>query len=76
MTSLVWMLVLVGAYHIITSSLLLVFEGNWVQLIIFVGICIGWVSTYVWRVATKVRGGAYGWAAICTRTALIGRHPR
>lgn len=28
--------------------------GNWVQLIIFVGICIGWVSTYVFRVATKV----------------------
>lgn len=29
--------------------------GNWVQLVIFVGICIGWVSTYVYRVATKVR---------------------
>ena len=27
--------------------------GNWVQLIIFLGICIGWVSTYFWRVATK-----------------------
>lgn len=28
--------------------------GNWVQLIIFMGICVGWVSTYIWRVATKV----------------------
>lgn len=27
--------------------------GNWVQLIIFLGICIGWVSTYIWRVANK-----------------------
>ena len=27
--------------------------GNWVQLIIFMGICVGWVSTYIWRVATK-----------------------
>jgi len=27
--------------------------GNWVQLIIFLGICIGWISTYLWRVATK-----------------------
>eukprot|EP00877_Chromochloris_zofingiensis_P007073 jgi/Chrzof1/2619/Cz11g22200.t1 len=27
--------------------------GNWVQLIIFLGICVGWVSTYVYRVATK-----------------------
>ncbi|GAX81486.1 hypothetical protein CEUSTIGMA_g8915.t1 [Chlamydomonas eustigma] len=27
--------------------------GNWVQLIIFMGICVGWVSTYVYRVATK-----------------------
>eukprot|EP00983_Pelagomonas_calceolata_P046685 1140294-Pelagomonas_calceolata.AAC.4 len=31
--------------------------GNWVQLAIFVGICIGWVSTYLFRVATKVGGG-------------------
>lgn len=29
--------------------------GNWVQLIIFMGICVGWVSTYIFRVATKVR---------------------
>lgn len=29
--------------------------GNWVQLIIFMGICVGWVSTYLFRVATKVR---------------------
>ncbi|WIA15338.1 hypothetical protein OEZ85_002003 [Tetradesmus obliquus] len=27
--------------------------GNWVQLIIFMGICVGWVSTYLWRVANK-----------------------
>jgi len=27
--------------------------GNWVQLAIFVGICVGWVSTYLFRVATK-----------------------
>ncbi|KAG2425129.1 hypothetical protein HYH02_015073 [Chlamydomonas schloesseri] len=27
--------------------------GNWVQLIIFMGICVGWVSTYIFRVATK-----------------------
>eukprot|EP00882_Tetradesmus_deserticola_P033480 GHRQ01038252.1.p1 GENE.GHRQ01038252.1~~GHRQ01038252.1.p1 ORF type:complete len:220 (+),score=66.33 GHRQ01038252.1:313-972(+) len=29
--------------------------GNWVQLTIFLGICVGWVSTYIWRVANKVR---------------------
>lgn len=29
------------------------YAGNWVQLIIFVGICVFWVSTYVYRVATK-----------------------
>jgi len=23
--------------------------GNWVQLIIFLGICIGWISTYLYR---------------------------
>lgn len=27
--------------------------GNWVQLLIFLGICIGWVSTYLYRVANK-----------------------
>ncbi|CAG9465952.1 unnamed protein product [Pedinophyceae sp. YPF-701] len=27
--------------------------GNWVQLIIFLGICVGWISTYLYRVATK-----------------------
>lgn len=27
--------------------------GNWVQAIIFLGICVGWVSTYIYRVATK-----------------------
>jgi hypothetical protein len=36
--------------------------GNWVQAIIFLGICVGWVSTYLYRVATKVRvwGGGRG----------------
>jgi hypothetical protein len=29
--------------------------GNWVQFLIFMGICVGWVSTYLLRVATKVR---------------------
>lgn len=28
--------------------------GTWVQLIIFLGLCIGWVFTYFFRVATKV----------------------
>lgn len=28
--------------------------GNFVQLAIFLGICVFWVSTYVYRVATKV----------------------
>lgn len=28
--------------------------GNWVQLLIFLGICVGWVSTYLYRVANKV----------------------
>lgn len=27
--------------------------GNWVQLIIILGICFGWVSSYFYRVATK-----------------------
>lgn len=27
--------------------------GNWVQLVIFLGICVGWVGSYLWRVATK-----------------------
>jgi len=27
--------------------------GNWVQLIIFLGICVGWISSYLYRVATK-----------------------
>ncbi|EFJ43566.1 hypothetical protein VOLCADRAFT_76641 [Volvox carteri f. nagariensis] len=29
------------------------YAGNWVQLIIFMGICVGWISTYIYRVATK-----------------------
>lgn len=31
--------------------------GNVVQATIFLGICVGWVSTYLWRVANKVSGG-------------------
>lgn len=31
--------------------------GNWVQATIFLGICVGWVSTYLWRVANKVSTG-------------------
>ncbi|KAI8475735.1 MAG: hypothetical protein J3K34DRAFT_29041 [Monoraphidium minutum] len=27
--------------------------GNWVQAIIFLGICVGYISTYLYRVATK-----------------------
>jgi len=27
--------------------------GNYVQLIIFLGICVGWIGSYLWRVATK-----------------------
>ena len=33
--------------------------GNWVQLTIFLGICVGWVGSYVFRVGTKV-GRALG----------------
>ena len=29
--------------------------GNWAQFIIFVGLCFGWVGSYLYRVATKVR---------------------
>jgi hypothetical protein len=43
--------------------------GNWVQLVIFLGICVGWVSTYLWRVANKVRCVACLWHA---RTRVIG----
>jgi len=45
--------------------------GNWVQLIIFMGICVGWVSTYVYRVATKARRAALRCAATCS---LLSRH--
>jgi len=27
--------------------------GNWVQLIIFLGICVAWIGSYLYRVATK-----------------------
>jgi hypothetical protein len=35
--------------------------GNFVQATIFMGICVGWVSTYLWRVANKVGGSAAKW---------------
>lgn len=28
--------------------------GNWTQLFIFVGLCVGWIGSYVFRVANKV----------------------
>ena len=28
--------------------------GNYVQLIIFMGICVGWIGSYLFRVANKV----------------------
>lgn len=34
--------------------------GNFVQLIIFVGICIGWIGSYLFRVANKVGHGRVG----------------
>jgi hypothetical protein len=30
------------------------YAGNWVQLIIFLGICVGWIGSYLFRVANKV----------------------
>ncbi len=48
------------------------YAGNWVQLIIFMGICVGWVSTYIYRVATKVRGAIRSAAA----QPIGGRVPR
>jgi hypothetical protein len=41
------------------------YAGNWVQLIVFLGICVGWVSTYIFRVATKASRVALSWAARC-----------
>jgi hypothetical protein len=29
--------------------------GNITQLIIFIGLCVGWIGSYVFRVANKVR---------------------
>ena len=29
--------------------------GNLTQLLIFVGLCVGWIGSYVYRVANKVR---------------------
>lgn len=46
--------------------------GNWVQLIIFMGICVGWVSTYLFRVATKVRGFCMG-RALCMNCTMHGQ---
>ena len=30
-----------------------IMAGNWAQLIIFLGLCIGWIGSYLFRVATK-----------------------
>ena len=27
--------------------------GNYVQLLIFLGICVGWIGSYLYRVSTK-----------------------
>jgi hypothetical protein len=27
--------------------------GNWVQLVIFLGICVAWIGSYLYRVANK-----------------------
>ncbi|KFM24688.1 hypothetical protein F751_2405 [Auxenochlorella protothecoides] len=27
--------------------------GNWVQLSVFLGICVFWIGSYIWRVGTK-----------------------
>ncbi len=44
------------------------YAGNWVQLIMVMFLCVGWVSTYVFRVATKVRT----WVARCVRKGKAG----
>jgi hypothetical protein len=33
--------------------------GNFTQLIIFVGLCVGWIGSYVFRVVNKVRFCAF-----------------
>jgi hypothetical protein len=43
-------------YGLIATGMEPGFAGNWVQMIIFLGICVGWISTYLFRVATKVGG--------------------
>ncbi len=34
--------------------------GNYVQLVIFLGICVGWIGSYLFRVANKVRESTQG----------------
>lgn len=53
------------------------FAGNVVQLTIFVGICVGYISTYVLRVANKVAillmpytAGLYLPTALCALTLV------
>ena len=36
--------------------------GNFTQLIIFVGLCVGWIGSYVFRVANKV---ALAYSFVC-----------
>ena len=51
------------------------FAGNVVQLTIFVGICLGYISTYVFRVANKVRRPAALVIAPHRRSPQRNTHP-
>lgn len=50
---------LIGLGYVLYYGLQTVFgmdaamAGNWVQLVIFLGICVGWIGSYLFRVATK-----------------------
>lgn len=44
--------------------------GNWAQFIIFVGLCFGWVGSYLYRVATKV--GAHAVLSFRVPDAAVG----
>lgn len=49
--------------------------GSWTSLITFVVTCVGWVSTYVYRVATKVSEAAvhgFVWLAVLKTVTLFG----
>jgi hypothetical protein len=42
--------------------------GNFVQLFVILGISLGWVGSYLFRVATKV-GGRWAWHTFCAITS-------